>query len=492
MADKLSKKRRIRLVDFEQLYSDTTGTKVLNDSSFTGRKVNDERIAQLFYDIDPELGFVASCECKKYRGNYYAGHKCPHCGTLVSSEFTSDMMHVNWIVLPDHVPPMLHPVFYMVFKDWLGKTKSGNVKTRTKIPLIQALLDPSEPLPPTIKSHVKRQGFRYFSENIEDIMDFFFNTYRPTKMNKNTPFVKELYEEYRHLMFIRRFPSLHPSLTPIAKEGKIRAIDPAAASMMAATSNASILGFESRRSLTENKYVDKMLWKVYADIVAYVELIITKKFGDKFAHVRRHIMGARIHYSARSVIVPIVDPHRGDEIHIPWKIALGALKNEILNILINRKGHHFQEALAKYMRALVIYDDDIYKIMLILIKECPYKGLPVLAGRNPTLILGAIQLVFATKIKIDVYDETIAISPRICKAPNADFDGDEMYLLFIKEMGMVQHLQNLHPRTTILSKSDLGVDSLVAPTNQATIHWNSFLGSAIDVPKEVRFELPNR
>lgn len=67
-----------------------------------------------------------------------------------------------------------------------------------------------------------------------------------------------------------------------------------------------------------------------------------------------------------------------------------------------------------------------------------------------------------------------------------------MYLLFIKEMGMVPHLQNLHPRTTILSKSDLGVDSLVAPTNQATIHWNSFLGSAIGVPKEVRFELPVR
>ncbi len=55
---------------------------------------------------------------------------------------------------------------------------------------------------------------------------------------------------------------------------------------------------------------------------------------------------------------------------------------------------------------------------------------------------------------------------------------------------MVPHLQNLHPRKTILSKSDLGVDSLVAPTNQATIHWNAFLGTAIGVPPEVRFELP--
>lgn len=66
-----------------------------------------------------------------------------------------------------------------------------------------------------------------------------------------------------------------------------------------------------------------------------------------------------------------------------------------------------------------------------------------------------------------------------------------MYILFIKEMGMVTHLQNLHPRMTILSKSDLAVGSLVTPTNPATLHWNSFLGTAINIPREVRFELPN-
>lgn len=381
---KLSKKRRLALLDMEKLFAETTGVHILNDSSFTGRKINDERVAQLFYDIDPELGFVASCECKKFRGNYYTGHKCPYCGTTVSSEFTTDMTHINWIVIPDNLPPIIHPVFYLVLKDWLGKTKATNQKLQAKIPLIQAILDPSEPLPMTVRSHIKKQGFRYFHDHVDDIMDFFFNIYKQTKsMNKATPFVRELFREYKHLMFIRKFPTLHPSLTPISKEGKVRSIDPAAAYVMSATSNASILGFESRRCLTESKYDDKMLWKVYQDLISYVELIISKKFGGKYAHVRRHIMGARIHFSARSVIVPIVGPHRGDELHIPWKVALGGLKNEILNVLWNRKGYSFQEALEKYTKALVVYDDEIYKICLLLIKECPYKGLPVLFGRNP-------------------------------------------------------------------------------------------------------------
>jgi len=66
-----------------------------------------------------------------------------------------------------------------------------------------------------------------------------------------------------------------------------------------------------------------------------------------------------------------------------------------------------------------------------------------------------------------------------------------MYLIFIKEMSMVSELRNLHPRMTILSKSDLAVGNLVTPTNQATVHWNSFLSTAINVPKTVRFKLPD-
>lgn len=418
MATKFSPKRIARLVDFGKLYRNATGAKILNDSTFSGRKINEERVSQLFYDIDPELGFVAACECRAHRGNYFAGHVCPYCNTTVSSEFTRDMSHVNWIVLPEHVPPVIHPVFFTILKEWLGKTMTVSTKKRGKVSLIQAILDPSEELPHSVRSHIHKQGFKYFYEHHEEIMDFFLNTYKPTKKKKKeNALIKMLYDQYKDILFIRQIPTLHPSLTPIAKEGKMKAIDPAAACIMAAISDASILGFESRRCLTETKYVDKMLWKVYMNFIMYVEMIVTKKYGEKYGHVRRHMMGARIHYSARSVIVPIVEPHRGDEIHIPWKIALGALKNEILNVLINRKGYDFNTALLKYVKALARYDDDIYKVMMTLQKECPYKGFAVLAGRNPTLVHGAIQLLYATKIKTDVEDETISISSRICKAP---------------------------------------------------------------------------
>lgn len=498
------KRNRVRLTDFEKLHSESIGAKALNDSDLTGKKLTQERISQLFYDIEPELGFVATCECKEYRGNFYAGYVCPICKTTVSTEFTSKLGCVNWLIFPDHLPSIMHPVFYAVLSRWLGKVKSEKPKSKVrKIPLLQAILDPTEELPHGVRSHIRAQGFRYFEKHTDEIMDFFFNTYKLTKSKKDLCHVKDMYEQYKHLMWIRKFPSLHPVLTPIAKECKMKAIDNAAGHMMSAASDLSTLAYESKRCLTDKTYVDRQLWKVYESLIAYTENIIEKKFGDKFAQARRHNMGARVHFSARSVIVPIVSPHEGDEIYIPMKIAMGALKGEILNVLMNRsfipveespgykvkRPHTLNEALAKYMRGLVVFDEDIHRIIMKLIEECPYKGLPLLVGRNPTLVLGAIQLLYMTKVKTDMADETISISARICKAPNADFDGDEMYILFIKEMGMVPFLQNLHPRMTILSKSDLAVGGLVMPTNQATVHINSFLSCGMDTPKHVRFEM---
>lgn len=429
-----SKKNLIRLIDFDKLHADSPGARALNDSDLTGRKQAAERISQAFYDIEAELGFVASCQCKEYRGNYYAGHVCKICGTVVSTEFAENIEHVNWLILPDHVPPVMHPVFFAALNSFLGKVKVNDAKLGKKsIPLLQSILDPSEELFEPVKTHIRAQGFRYFYKHCEEIMNFFFEVYPKTKSKKDVIHIRALYEEYKDRMWVKKIPALHPTLTPQAKECRVRTIDHAAGYIMSAAADLSALSYESKRCITDSKYVDRQLWKMYVNVIKYTEQILEKKFGDKYAHARRHVMGARIHFSARSVIVPIVEPHMGDEIHLPWKIALGGLKLEILNILTTRsvidvedehgervkRPHTIAEATAKYMRALVVYDEDIKKIIDLLIKECPYKGLPILCGRNPTLVLGAIQLLYFTKVKTDMADETIAISPRICKAPNA-------------------------------------------------------------------------
>jgi len=426
--------KKLRILDIDKLYDNTLVKRLINVESTIGKKLTPERLEQLIYNVDAALGFVASCECQKFKGNFYLGHKCPCCGTIVQSQFTDDLSHINWIELPEFLPSFIHPALYRVLTAWMGKAKYP--KMRSNIAMMSAILDPTLDLPMDIRSHISGQGFSYFEQNFDTIMDFFINVYPPTKKNRDTVMIKYIYENYKELFFIRRLPLLNPSLTPQGKEGRAKVVDKTTTYVLNAITNLSSLTFNTKRSITNKKYIDSMMCKIFADIVAYTENIITEKFGEKFAHARRHMVGTRVHWSARTVIVPIVEPHTGDEVHIPWKMALGAFKLEILNLLTNRtyrimdpetlqvtrRAYTHAEALEKYSTAMVVFDQTIYDILMTLMKESPDGVFRIIGGRNPTLRHGNIMLFRVTKIKRDVHDETIGISPRICKAPNADFD----------------------------------------------------------------------
>ena len=150
-----------------------------------------------------------------------------------------------------------------------------------------------------------------------------------------------------------------------------------------------------------------------SNYILYCETIITKKIGDKFGHIRRQVIGARVHYSARGVIVPIIYPHQSDEIHLSWKIGINILKNEILNVLMNREGYSLNDALYKFMKSLSVYDKHIHNIANMLIKECPYKGLPVLnMGRIDSNIYNAhiIELLETPKAYLPQHKNEICLS----------------------------------------------------------------------------------
>lgn len=387
----MSKNRILRLVDYDKLFHESLGAKVINSGYAASGQAIGDHIKSLFYQIDSDLGFVPSCECQEFRGTYFLGYVCPYCGTVVSSQFANNLANVNWVGIPDNMPDVLHPVFYCVMREWIGKAKRVKNGTSSKsrgrkVSLIESILNPKEELPLDVQGHIKKQGFTYFREHYEEIMDFLLNKYRGAKFNKMTPYVRKMYKMYKDRMFTNKLPILHPSLHPLAREGKMKAIDQSAGLIMPTLTDLAIAAFSSKRCITSSRYIDNTLWKSYSKYIVYLETIITKKLGDKYAHLRRHAIGARTHYSARGVIVPIVERHMSDEIHLPWSIALNGLKNEILNVLMNREGYVLNDALAKFMRALTIFDEHIYDIVNMLIKECPFKGIPILVGRNPTFI----------------------------------------------------------------------------------------------------------
>lgn len=465
------------LVDYEELFR-TTPDPIIIPCGILPRMTEDrarEEIRTIFQDGSADLTFVASCECGDLTGNFYEGQKCPRCNTVCKTNFATDLRFRAWLRIdelggdpkdPLYIPPILHPAMYSILNQWIG---SAN-----KVSVLDSLLNPELPLPKQLIDDGIGQGYQYFYNNYDDIINYFLTRYKPLQAKAKrakADAIKALVEKYRHLTFYRHIPILNQSLHLITTSGTLKLTDNSVDFILKAKGDLSDLLYQHRNLKVNSLFINTRLWTVYKSILGYVNYIAKVSLFGKTGHIRKNIAGSRIQCSARAVITPISGKHDFDELYIPWKIGVELLKLEIINVLVNRMGYTVDDALTKQNKASVSYDAEVDEIMKTLIRECrekstiyiPHlgrsihpKGLPALFGRNPTLRLGAIMLYFITRIKTDLDDDTISVSSRCAKAPNFDFDGDAMHLLVIKEMDMLATLMRMHPSMVILAGPELG------------------------------------
>ncbi|MEK7653482.1 MAG: DNA-directed RNA polymerase subunit beta' [Patescibacteria group bacterium] len=140
---------------------------------------------------------------------------------------------------------------------------------------------------------------------------------------------------------------------------------------------------------------------------------IADMLKGKQGRFRQNLLGKRIDYSGRSVIV--VGPDlKLDQCGIPKIMALELFKPFIISKLIQRGIVHNVRSANRYIEA---GHDEIWDLL-----EEVVKGAYVLLNRAPTLHRLGIQ---AFK-PILIEGKAIKIHPLVCSAFNADFDGDQM------------------------------------------------------------------
>ena len=133
----------------------------------------------------------------------------------------------------------------------------------------------------------------------------------------------------------------------------------------------------------------------------------------KQGRFRQNLLGKRVDYSGRSVIVvgPELQLH---QCGLPKKMALELFKPFIYNRL-EAEGH---AATIKQAKEMVERQDDVVWDIL----EKVIKDHPVLLNRAPTLHRLGIQAFEPVLVE----GKAIKIHPLVCTAFNADFDGDQM------------------------------------------------------------------
>ena len=140
---------------------------------------------------------------------------------------------------------------------------------------------------------------------------------------------------------------------------------------------------------------------------------LSSMLKGKQGRFRQNLLGKRVDYSGRSVIV--VGPSlKMYQCGIPKEMALELFKPHVINGLVDRDIAHNIKA-AK--RLIDNRDPQVWDIVEDVIKEHP-----VLLNRAPTLHRLGIQAFEP----ILVGGKAIRLHPLVCTAFNADFDGDQM------------------------------------------------------------------
>jgi DNA-directed RNA polymerase subunit beta' len=140
---------------------------------------------------------------------------------------------------------------------------------------------------------------------------------------------------------------------------------------------------------------------------------LTDMIKGKQGRFRENLLGKRVDYSARSVIV--VGPHlKLNQCGLPKKIALELFQPFIIRKL---KDRGLADTIKSAKRMLERRDEQVWDILEEVIHQHP-----VMLNRAPTLHRMGIQAFEPVLVE----GNAIMIHPLVCKGFNADFDGDQM------------------------------------------------------------------
>ena len=189
----------------------------------------------------------------------------------------------------------------------------------------------------------------------------------------------------------------------------------------------------------------------------------------KQGRFRQNLLGKRVDYSGRSVIVagPSLKLH---QCGLPKLMALELFKPFIMSRLVERKSVQNIKAAKKYVDSMT---PEVWDVLEEVIAEHP-----VLLNRAPTLHRLGIQAFEPVLVE----GKAIQVHPLVCHAFNADFDGDQMAV----HLPLSAEAQ-AEARILMLSSNNILSPAsgrpLATPTQDMVLGIYSLTYSALDLPK---------
>lgn len=432
-----------RLLNLDSYFRSTPGDKIIvNDLDYLNvndvEKINNSLIT--VYNNTDVISTKPSCDCGNLTGRYLVGKYCSKCGTPCT-EVNDKVYPIIWLRALHPSIKFMSPTFYNILSMLISKDTNyfrwlGDEKFKLPVNKIPTHIQ-------TIKETILENKRSYLNliENIPKILEYLKVTkYKVTDefSQTNIDYALYLWEKEQHNIFTEYLPIVNKKLFVKENTSKGVFVQFVAANAMDIVMNWLKVSSNPEEAYTLDSDGNQILmanvikkWesatmatvdglsKMY---VKYIEDYVAQKPGI----FRKHVYGARSHFTFRNVITSVPGKHRHDEIFVPWCIGTSVFRPHLLNKLVNKHGFSNKYANKILYRAAKKYDPLIDQLLTELIEESPKKGLPVIIQRNPSLKRGSALKMLIKGFHKDPGNNCINISYLAIKLANGDYDGDEM------------------------------------------------------------------
>jgi len=391
-------------LDFKEFTKDlkeVTTSKIIHKKKFHPEGLFSEQI------FGPLKNYT--CQCNTFHGVAHEGSTCDTCKVDIvnSSERRRRFAKIK---LP---LPVVNPLFMDMLIELGGSMIKDSLellmKKETSILYIdddnELVITSQDGVPTGVKTYERYEAIHILVETIcNDHSDGGNASWDIIKDNIDKLFIDEI---------VVLPPDLRPATNTATSQKSVDRINHVYGQILAKkdTMKNTIIEVERDKTLFYTYY--KQLQYAVRELYTFIFSKLSKKEGL----IRGNILGKRVDFSGRAVIVP--DPTLSvDECSLPYLMVIELFKLQIAKKLV---------VLGKFklLNQAIEFIDECYKYnnkCLYSIAKDISEGEYCILNRQPSLHrLGMI----AFKINVNLYN-VIKIHPMVCPPFNADFDGDQM------------------------------------------------------------------
>jgi hypothetical protein len=409
----------LALENHDKLYEEILNKEdiiVVNDFSCVTEAEREEFNDRLRIKYTPEdiLSNIPRCICGEISGWANKGLKCTNCLKVAESRSGVQLESKVWMRAPLDVKAFINPRIWRMLCILFDKTDF-----RVMMYLTDRSYRPpgSSDLQAAVDALQIPRGLNNFITNFVQIYEKLAVIVTDREKKKNYQLIKILYMQQGQCFFPKYLPAPNHTLFVLEKTNSAHYVEKTVPHMLDAI--RTLTGIDTpQSSLSQTRRENKTVRTVDMYASAHYRWM-SEVASAKPGAYRKQVFAARSEFSFRAVIVSITDQHDYECIKVPWAIGVTFLEYHITNKLIKRgmAPNQIKEHLYTHAHR---YSALLAEVMDELIAESPYKGIPVILGRNPSLKRGSIQRLFISEFLKDPAIQSIALSDLVLRELNAD------------------------------------------------------------------------